>query len=128
MGTVRKDVDKFKSNQRFKYRVEVTWTYQPDGKGMPSDDDAEMMENVEDTLNETFRKDPVAVMTEIYTGDGARDIVFYTLSLHIFQKKFNEALAEFPTLPLTFSAEEDSGWEEYSQMLALAEAADTDEE
>lgn len=127
MGTVRKDVEKFKSNPRFKYRVEVEWTYTPDTLGMPSEDDAKQMEEVEETLNTIFKKDPVAVLTGVYTGDGVRDLVFYTLSLHIFQKKFNEALAVFPILPLTFSAEEDPEWEEHANMLAIAEAAEDEE-
>ena len=48
--------------------------------------------------------------------------------LHIFQRKFNETLAAFPELPLTFSAEEDQEWEEYRSMLAIAQASDSDEE
>ena len=124
MATVRKDADAFRSNPRFKYRIEVTWPYEPDSKGMPSEVVSELMEAVGEKLEGVFHKDPVAVLTGIYTGEGARDLVFYTLSLHIFQRKFNEALAEFPPLPLDFSAEEDPSWEEYSQMLALAEAAE----
>lgn len=124
MATVRKDADAFRSNPRFKFRIEVTWTYEPDSKGMPSEEVSELMEAVGEKLEGVFHKDPVAVLTGIYTGEGARDLVFYTLSLHIFQRKFNEALAEFPPLPLEFSAEEDPSWEEYSHMLALAEAAE----
>ncbi len=92
---------------------------------MPNDVDSELMEQVEESLNSVFEKDPVAVLTEVYTGEGARNLVFYTLSLHIFQKKFNEALEDFPQLPLTFSVEGDNAWEEYTRMLAIAK---TDEE
>ncbi len=126
MGTVRKDVEKFRSNNRFKYRIDVKWDYTPDTHGMPSEAVSEQMEEVTNALNEAFTKDPVAVLTGIYTGEGARDLVFYTLSLHIFQRKFNEILADYPTLPLSFEAEEDAEWEEHSQMLAIAEASDGD--
>ncbi|MDE6629570.1 MAG: DUF695 domain-containing protein [Muribaculaceae bacterium] len=126
MATVRKNVAAFRGNPKFRYRIEVTWRYEPDEKGMPSEELSEQMEAVGETLEAVFHKDPVAVLTGIYTGDGARDLVFYSLSLHIFQRKFNEALAEFPPLPLEFSAEEDPDWEEYSQMLALAEAAEAE--
>ena len=126
MGTVRKDIEKFRSNPKFRFRVEVAWPYTPDALGMPSEEEAAQMEAVEEALKAAFSADPVAVLTEVYTGDGCRDLVFYTLSLHIFQRKFNEALAQFPEFPLTFSAQEDEKWEEYSQMLALAEAADKD--
>ena len=35
MGTIRRDVDKFRKDPKFKYRIEVSWSYQPDAKGMP---------------------------------------------------------------------------------------------
>lgn len=127
MGSVRSDVESFKSNPRYKYRVDVHWSYSPGVHGMPCEADSELMEQVTDALNAVFMKDPVAVLTGIYTGEGVRDLVFYTLSLHIFQRKFNEALAAFPPLPLTFEAEEDAAWEEYVQMLSIAKADDADE-
>lgn len=127
LGTVRKDVRKFMDNPRFRYRVEVSWSYEPAAAGMPSEADAMMMEQVLEAIEKTLSKDPVAVLTGIYTGDGVRDLVFYTLSLHIFQRKFNEILAPFPLLPLEFSAEEDAGWEEYRTMLAITSAADGDD-
>lgn len=126
MGTVRKDVQKFIDNPRFKFRVEVTWTYTPAAAGMPDEATSKLMESAAENLNKSFSKDPVALLTGIYTGEGARTWVFYTLSLHIFQRKFNEALAEFPPFPLTFEAEEDPSWEEYREMLALASKADDD--
>lgn len=124
MGTVRKDVEKFISNPKFRYRVEVTWTYRPESAGMPDESTSESMEKVQEALEAAFHKDQVAVLTGVYTGEGARDLVFYTLSLHIFQRKFNEILAPFPELPLSFSAEEDPEWTEYRTMLAIAQSDD----
>lgn len=100
--TYRTDIDKFKDNPRFHFRIEVTWTYAP--AGMPDDNQAETLEQVTQALQLVFLKDPVAVLTEMSTGAGKRVWVFYTLSLHIFQRKFNEALADLPPLPLTFEA------------------------
>jgi acetylornithine deacetylase/succinyl-diaminopimelate desuccinylase-like protein len=117
MVTGRKDVERFRSNPRFNIRVEVTWRYEsPTPGGMPSEADAEMMEQVQEALQKEFRKDPVAVLTGIYTGDGRRDWIFYTLSTHIFGRKLNETLAPFPLLPLTVYCENDPGWEEYDEM------------
>ena len=89
----------------YRFRIEVTWRYEGDNKGLPSYADSKVMEEVTDALNESLDRDPVAVMTGIYTGDNQRNWVFYTRSLHIFQRKFNEVLAPFPTLVLTFPAE-----------------------
>ncbi len=62
---------------------------------------------------------PLASVTEIYTGAGERNWVFYTRSLHIFQRKFNEALATLPAMPLAFDVTHDPDWDEYR--LALPE-------
>lgn len=116
MVTGRKDVEKFRSNPRFGIRIEVTWKYTPASDGMPSEEESETMEKVQEALQEVLRKDPVAVLTGIYTGDGSRDWVFYSLSTHIFGKKLNEALEPFPLLPITVYCENDPQWEEYDEM------------
>lgn len=116
MVTGRRDVVKFRSNPRFKIRIEVTWKYEGDTSGMPDTATSELMEQVQEALQAEFRKDPVAVLTGIFTGDGKRDWIFYSLSTHIFGKKLNEALAPFPLLPLTVYCENDPAWEEYDEM------------
>ena len=114
--TGRRGMDNVIATGVYRYRVEVTWPYEGDSKGLPAFADSKVMEEVTDALNASFDRDPVAVMTGIYTGDGQRNWVFYTRSLHIFQRKFNEAMAPFPTLPLQFEAEEDPDWQEYREM------------
>ena len=104
MCTVRTDVSRFRENPRFRFRVEVEWPYEPAAGGMPPESLGHELEAVADALQSVLKADPVAVLTGIYTGNGSRTMVFYTLSLHIFQRKFNEALTDFPALPLEFEA------------------------
>lgn len=117
MVSGRNDISTFRNNPRFVIRINISWRYSdaPDA-GMPSDEDAKLMEKATDALQEVLRRDPVAVMTGIYTGAGEREWVFYTLSTNIFQKKLNEALADLPLLPLVISAENDPDWAEYDEM------------
>jgi hypothetical protein len=84
------------------------------------------MGQVTDALNAAFDKDPVAVLTGIYTGAGERNWVFYTLSTNIFGRKLNESLAELPLLPLEISAENDAEWQEYDEMREISEIAPGD--
>ena len=114
--TGRKSLQNVRLTQKYNYRIEITWAYQGDAKGMPDFQTSKLMEQVQDALEACFDNDPVAVNTGIYTGDGERNLVFYTRSLHIFQRKLNEALASFPVLPLTFHAEDAPQWEEYNEM------------
>ena len=125
--TGRRGMQVIKETGFYKHRVEITWAYEPDAKGMPSFDDSKLMEQATDAFEAVFGKDPVAVNTGIYTGAGERNWVFYTRSLHIFQRKINEALADLPVLPLSFYAEEDPEWAEYAEMCE-AEIAIGDEE
>lgn len=116
MVTGRKDVERFRSNPRFSIRVEVTWPYYGDTDGMPDKSTSEQMEKTQEALESVFAKDPVAVLTGIYTGAGERNWVFYTLSTNIFGRKLNEALVDFPVLPLKIYAENDPDWNEYAEM------------
>lgn len=126
MVTGRRDVDEFRNNPKFNIRVEVTWRYNGNVSGMPDELTAKLMESVQDALQSAFSKDPVAVLTGIYTGDNERNWVFYTLSTHIFGRKLNEALADFDLLPITIYTENDPDWEEYKEMKSLSEISASD--
>lgn len=114
--TGRDCLDKIMDKGRHRYRIDVDWDYEPQADGMPREEDARLMGEATDAMIETFRKDPVAVMTGIYTGDGRRTWVFYTLNLAIFGKVFNRALENLPQMPLLIEAADDPDWEEYRQM------------
>lgn len=116
MVTGRAELDDVRQSGFYIYRMEVTWTYSPDSEGMPDLATSKLMGQVNESLELEFNRDPVAVNTGIYTGAGERNWVFYTRSLHIFQRKLNEILAPFDTLPLTFHVEEDPEWAEYDEM------------
>ena len=114
--TGRYDLWNVQADGHYIYRVDITWPYEGDKGGMPGNDVAALMDEVDNALRDTFDRDPVAVLCGIYTGDGERNWVLYTRSLHIFRRKINEALAPFDTLPLQFHAEEDPDWNEYRNL------------
>lgn len=122
--TLRTDLDNVRATGKFIYRVEVTWHYEGDEKGLPSLADSRLMEQATDVLNDVFNADTVAVMTGIYTGDNERNWVFYTRSLNIFRNKFNIALADLPPMPLDFYVEEDPDWSEYTMTVEGLETGD----
>lgn len=122
--TGRGAVEPWRSTGKFRYRMEITWRYDSGADGMPDTPTAELMEQVTDALTSSFNADPVAVVTGVYTGDGERNIVIYTLSLPIFQKKLNDILEPFPALPLEFEAALDEEWAEYDEMRDKTEILD----
>ncbi len=120
MVTGRGNIEEFRNNPRFKIRVTVTLPYQGRPDGMPTTEAAEILEEVLTPLQQIFEEDPIAVLTGIYTGANERTMVFYTLSVNIFNKKLNQALASLPLLPLKIEAENDPEWLEYQEMEELS--------
>lgn len=52
----RDELTEFIQSGKFKERVEITWKYEGDEKGMPMDALAEQMENVQETLRKPWKK------------------------------------------------------------------------
>lgn len=122
--TGRRDIENVIETGLFNDRAEVTWKYEQDKNGMPDYKTSSLMEEVHDALEDAFDKDPVAVLTGVYTGAGERNWIFYTRSVNIFGKKLNEALASFELLPISIYVEKDAEWNEYREMQLNEVAAD----
>lgn len=115
----RYNIDEFINSGKFKERAEVTWRYDADAKGMPNDATAERMEEVMAVLKRAMEKNKLAILTGVYTGEGERNMVFYTRNIPAFGNTLNEALAPFELLPLTIYTEKDPEWSEYAEMCQL---------
>lgn len=121
MVTGRRNLDNVIASGKYNVRVDITWKYSGNSSGMPDLETSTLMESVQDALEKTFKKDPVAIMTGIYTGDDERNWILYTKNLKIFEYRLNQALSTFEILPLSISAENDPEWNEYLEMRDLAE-------
>lgn len=117
----REELEEFVTSGKFKERIEVTWKYTPDTKGLPSDNEAELMENVEIALRKVMEKDKLAILSSVYTGGGERIWVFYTRTSRVFGEKLNDALKDFELLPISLYVEIDPEWEEYKDMYGMKE-------
>lgn len=118
----RTDIEAFVDSHKFPNRIEVTWKYQADEKGLPVDDqEAEQMETVGDLLRKKMEKDKLAILTGVYTGQGERILVFIARNVNAFGQRLNEALAEYPQLPLSIYCELDPENQEYREMQELKE-------
>lgn len=126
--TGRDYMDQIIAKGKFPYRVTISWDYNALPSGMPEEPDAQLMEKATDALMDEFRRDKVAYMTGIYTGDGRRDWVFYTGNLNIFNRVMNRALASLDQMPLLIEAESDPDWEEYREMREISYIPENEEE
>ena len=124
----RTEIEPFIQSGKFKERVEITWKYEADSKGMPNETTGKLMEEVQTVLKQAMEKDKLAIFTGIYTGDGERTWVFYTRNIPAFGRMLNETLAPFETLPLTIYTEKDPEWNEYREMCELQDQDNDDED
>lgn len=126
--TGRDYLDEIIAKEKYIYRVTVSWDYHSLPSGMPEDDEARLMEQATDAFISEFKKDKIAYLTGIYTGDGRREWIFYTSNLNIFGRVFNRALADIEQLPLAIEAEEDRDWEEYREMREITYIPESEDE
>ncbi|RHU27213.1 MULTISPECIES: DUF695 domain-containing protein [Parabacteroides] len=119
----RDELTEFIQSGKFKERVEITWKYEGDDKGMPAEELAEKMETVQETLQKAMEKDKLAIQTGVYTGGGERVWVYYTRTVRVFGERLNEALASFELLPISIYTEVDPEWEEYLDMYEMKQWA-----
>ncbi|MDF9828936.1 DUF695 domain-containing protein [Parabacteroides sp. PF5-6] len=119
----RDELNEFVQSGKFKERVEITWKYEADDKGMPSDEVAELMEKVEETLRKAMEKDKLSILSSVYTGGGEKIWVYYTRTTRVFGERLNDTLASFDLLPISIYTEVDPEWEEYLDMYEMKEWA-----
>lgn len=119
----REELSEFIQSGKFKERVEITWKYEGDDKGMPSEELSVRIEAVQEALQKAMEKDKLSILTSVYTGGGEKIWVFYTRTTRVFGERLNEALAPFELLPISIYAEVDPDWEEYADMYEMKEWA-----
>ena len=115
----RLEFDEFVKSGKFKERAEITWKYEGDEKGMPSDELAEKMETVQETLRKAMEKDKLSILSGVYTGGGEKVWIYYTRTTRVFGERLNESLSVFELLPISIYTEIDPEWEEYLDMLEM---------
>ncbi|MBQ7823671.1 MAG: DUF695 domain-containing protein [Bacteroidaceae bacterium] len=115
----RDDINAFIESGKFKERAEIYWKYESSANGMPFDEEAKLMEKVQEALKQAMERDKLAIMTGVYTGGGERTWVFYTRNVPAFGEKLNQALYSFDKLPLDIYTEKDPEWEEYRDMYEM---------
>ena len=62
----RTEIEPFIQSGKFKERVEITWKYEADSKGMPNETTGKLMEEVQTVLKQAMEKDKLAIFTGIY--------------------------------------------------------------
>lgn len=114
---VRNEMLQALAEGKYPIRVDMTWSYEGDRSGMPSEEVSEQMTELEDVLIPALEKNNLALLAYQVTGEDERLWCFYTRHLPAFQETLNEALADLPLFPLEFYAEEDREGEAFEEVI-----------
>lgn len=104
---IRKELRRELSTSKYPIRVDITWAYEGNPDGMPTEEIAKQMELLEDALIPALEKNNLALLAYQLTGEGQKLWSFYTRNIQAFQETLNQSTKELPLFPLTFYAEED---------------------
>ncbi|MFC4665367.1 DUF695 domain-containing protein [Falsiporphyromonas endometrii] len=115
----RINLDKARKSGKYNIRIELTLPYKGDSSGMPSKEDAILIEQIHQALVPLIEQRGCGILTGNHIGCDHKYWVFYVKDEKIFQEKLNEALNDFELLPLEIECDYDPEWEEYLDMLSM---------
>lgn len=85
---------------------------------MPSFDERERMDALEDALQPTLEKDGFATLALVSTGEDLREWTYYVKSKEEFVVRLNKALAGQSAFPIEIHSANDPTWGMYEKFRA----------
>ena len=104
------------SNPEFRYRVGVVIPLlAPNEVGLPSNEEMESLNQIEDELSLWLEKDQASIQVLSITTDGMREFVFYTRTPRMIENAINNVRSKFTLHEIQFYIKEDKKWFVYRQ-------------
>jgi hypothetical protein len=117
---IRNKPPSFASKEAFPHLLAVSWQYEPPNEsGMPPEELANRMGQLEDLLDEAFEGACQAFLSVIATGNGVREWQWYARNPDDVMTLVNQTLGEFEPFPVEFSFQDDPDWIAYSRFLEI---------
>ena len=95
-------------------RIIIDWHYKGE-KGMPSQQEKERMDALEDALAVEIETNGFATLSLVSTGDNLREWIYYSKSEATFLDKLNKILAKNPSFPIDIHTAKDQEWSSYQR-------------
>jgi hypothetical protein len=104
------------SNSDFEYRFGVAIPLlNPNDLGLPSNEETEILNQIEDELCLQFEKDQVSILALAITTSGMREFVFYSRDTQEVEQKLKTIQEKFPAHEIQHYVEKDPKWILYKQ-------------
>lgn len=119
----RTGLERLVGDQRLPNRLTIAWSFAaaPERSGLPDPALSEAMETFENLLSGALEPAELAVLTSVWTTNGAREWVWYGGDGDQLVDAINRALAGHERMPIELMIEADPAWEQYKDLLASAE-------
>ena len=98
-------------------RIIVVWNYQSES-GMPSINERESMDRLEDTLSPHIESDSFATLALVSTGENYREWIYYAKSEREFMDRLDAALKDSPAYPIEIHSAADPAWTTYEEFVS----------
>ena len=102
------------SRQQQPIRIILAWNYDSE-TGMPTTDERERMDIMEDALAPMVERDGFASLVLVSTGEGLREWTYYAGSEDEFMIRLNRGLADQPRFPIDIHISDDAQWAMYDE-------------
>lgn len=90
--------------------IRIYWDYTQHESGMPSTDDSQSMEVLENRLVGALEADLSGVLAAAITTNGYREWVWYCVSIEVFAEKLHNMPQETDPYPIQIEAENGPVW------------------
>lgn len=105
-----------KGHAEYGYRVGIAVPLlAPNEKGLPSNDEMETLNKIEDALSNAFENQQASLYVIAITTNAMREFIFYTRVPAEIEAKLNTVRPQFPDHELQFYVASDSKWSGYAQ-------------
>jgi hypothetical protein len=98
-------------------RIIIAWKYKSEN-GMPSLNERERMDAMEDALQPALEKDGFATLALVSTGEDLREWTYYVKTEKEFFSRLNKALAGQTAFPINIHTAVDPKWSMYEKFRA----------
>ena len=105
---------------KYSYLIEITWKYQTDQTGMPSEQIYEKMSNFEDLIEE-IEKEKFCHLVSSITGSGKKIWQIYTFDADLFMETFNNIMENKESAQIEVEIFQDEEWNGYKEVIIWVE-------
>lgn len=96
----------------------ISWKYDgSSNNGMPLEDENQRMITLEDAIEDHIETDDVLRHVYSRTGNGLKELVYYTHDQDHFLALFNSAFRDHPRYPIEINFYRDEEWEDFKRLL-----------